>query len=167
MIPLFLGLTVLNLLCLGAAAVLGYIFGGTVQGGYHVLTGATATLVCCAVHCVVFTYFAATAKWVQHAVSVKRLDPNLVAPTRSFKMQAFPAALLAMGSTMLAAFAGAAADNYHGRLPLWHHAFAIIALLTNLAAAVVEFRAIVRNGRLVDAVLGQIAALPADAARPQ
>ena len=75
----------------------------------HVLFGALATMVCVGVHCVVFTYFIATAKWVQHAVMVKKLDPQLMAPTRSFKMQAFPAALLAMAATFTAAMFGAAA----------------------------------------------------------
>src|SRR5688572_31476284 len=98
MIPLFLGLTLVNLLCLGTATALGYMSlgdGGESKGA-HILAGALAALVCVGVHCVVFTYFIATAKWIQHAVLVKRLDPALVEPTRSFKLQAFPAALLAM-----------------------------------------------------------------------
>src|SRR4051812_29800504 len=108
MIPLFLSLTGLNLLCLLAAVVLGYAFGGTERGHYHQLAGAAAALVCCGVHCVVFTYFVATAKWVQYAVSVKRLDAALTRPTRSFRAQAFPAALAGIAAGLLAAFSGAA-----------------------------------------------------------
>src|SRR3954453_20692263 len=104
MIPLFLGLTLVNLLCLGVAAGLGFAHNRPM----HVLSGALATLVCCGVHCVVFTYFIATAKWIQHAVLVKKLDAKFVATTRSFKMQAFPAALLAMASVFAAAVLGAA-----------------------------------------------------------
>src|SRR5436305_14155363 len=80
MIPLFLGLTALNLLCLGTAAALGYAYGGTPRGGQHILAGAVATLVCCGVHCVGFTYFVATAKWVRHAIDVPGLVPSLAAP---------------------------------------------------------------------------------------
>ena len=156
MIPLFLGLTALNLLCLGTATALGYAFGGTPRGGQHILAGAVATLVCCAVHCVVFTYFVATAKWVQHAIDVRRLDPSLAAPTRSFRAQAFPAAMGAIASVLLAAFSGAAADNYHGAAGAWHHALVLVALAVNALAAAVEYRAIVRNGRLIDGVLEKI-----------
>ena len=162
MIPLFLGLTGVNLLALAVAVALGYGRGAEGEGAArHILAGAIAALVCCGVHCVVFTYFAATAKWVQHAVTVRRLDPALVTPTRSFKAQAFPAALAAMASVFLAAVFGAAADNYAGRWPLWHHATAWAAVAVNLVAAIFEFRAIARNGRLIDTVLAAAAAAAA------
>ena len=159
MIPLFLGLTLVNLLCLGTATALGYmsLSDGGQSKGAHILAGALGALVCVAVHCVVFTYFMATAKWVQHAVAVKRLDAALVAPTRSFRMQAFPAALLAMAAVFAAAILGAARDNY-GISRTWHHSFAIASLLINIAVAVVELRAIRRNGRLIDQILSRIAA---------
>src|SRR4051812_32198280 len=114
MVPLFLCLTALNLMCLTAAIALGYAVGGTPRGGWHIFAGAAAALVCCGVHCVVFTYFAATSKWVQHAVAVKRLDASLARPTRSFRAQAFPACMAAIAAAGLAAFAGAAADAYRG-----------------------------------------------------
>lgn len=162
MIPLFLGLTLVNLLGLAVAGSLGYASGaGYAVGPWHVLAGALAALVCCAVHCVVFTYFVATAKWVQHAISVKGLDAALAAPTRSFKAQAFPAALLAMTATFLAAVAGAGADNFQGGWPRWHHALALAAFAVNAGAAAVEFRAISRNARLIDAVLERINAASA------
>ena len=55
MVLLFVGLTALNLLCLTAAIALGYAVGGTPRGGWHIFAGAAAALVCCGVHCVVFT----------------------------------------------------------------------------------------------------------------
>ena len=159
MVPLFIGLTLVNLIGLGTAAALGYAArSGYPVGSWHVLAGALAALTCCAVHCVVFTYFAATSKWVLHAILVKRLDPALAAPTRSFKAQAFPAALLAMTATFAAAVLGAGADNFGGAWPRFHHAFAIGALAVNLLMAVVELRAIRRNGLLIDGVLARIGA---------
>jgi hypothetical protein len=159
MVVLFIGLTLVNLLGLCAAGALGYASRhGYAVGPWHILAGAMAALTCCGVHCVVFTYFVATAKWVRHAVTVKRLDPALAAPTRSFKAQAFPAAMLAMAAVFLTAFVGAAADNYHGRWHAWHHALAIAALAINVLVALVEYRAIDRNARLIDGVLARIAA---------
>lgn len=154
MISLFIGLTLVNLICLGVTAALGY---GWIAAGrnMHILAGALSTLVCVGVHCVVFTYFIATAKWIQHAVLVKRLDPSLTAPTRSFKMQAFPAALAAMASVFAAAVLGAARDNAYVSVP-WHHIPAVASIGVNVIVALIEYRAIDRNGRLIDAILAQI-----------
>src|SRR4051812_27070035 len=156
MTSLFIGITLVNLLFLIATAWLGFAHNRPM----HVLAGALATLVCCGVHCVVFTYFIATAKWVQHAVLVKKLDPQLVLPTRSFKMQAFPAALAAMGSVFLAAVLGAARDNYAIR-PLYHYGPALLAIGVNALMAIVEYRAIARNGRLIDSIPQTVATIDA------
>jgi len=156
MTPLFVGLTLVNLLALIVTAWLGYVHNRPM----HVLAGALSTLVCCGVHCVVFTYFIATAKWVQHAVLVKKLDPKLVEPTRSFKMQAFPAALLGMGSVFLAAVLGAARDNY-AIPPLYHYGPALAAIGINMLVAWIEYRAIARNGDLIDSVLARVATIDA------
>ena len=154
---LFVILTIINLLCLLGTAVLGY--GNSVApewGSYHQLAGALATICCCAVHCVVFTYFIATAKWVRHAVLVKQLDESFAAPTRSFKAQAFPAALAAIAAVFAAAVFGAATDNRLIPTP-WHHAAAIVSFGVNLAAAAMEYVAIGRNGRLIDRILTEVA----------
>ena len=155
MLSLFLALTAFNLLCLLLTAALGYTHGGSDATQWHALAGVVATITCCAVHCVVFTYFIATAKWVQHAVSVKQLDPSLVAPTRSFKLQAFPAALLAMAVVFATALSGAANVSY-GVSPTYHHVVAWVAVATNVLVAVTEYRAIARNGRLIQGILTQI-----------
>jgi hypothetical protein len=154
MIPLFLGLTLVNLLCLGTATALGYmsLANAGESKSMHILAGALGTMVCVGVHCVVFTYFIATAKWIQHAVLVKKLDASLVKPTRSFKIQAFPAALAAMAIVFATAILGAARDNY-GIPRIWHHAFALAALLVNVVVAAIEYRAIARNARLIDSIL--------------
>lgn len=153
MIPLFLGLTAVNILCLAITTALGYgVSSNRHWGAYHQLFGALATMVCCAVHCIVFTYFIATAKWVQHAVTVKQLDPALMAPTRSFKAQAFPAALAAMAIVCLTAFVGAATFSY-GLRPIYHHVLALMCLAINLIVAAIEYRAIARNAALIDRVL--------------
>ena len=157
MIPLFLGLTGFNLLCLTIAVSLGYavMFAGTNYSAYHQLSGALATIACCAVHCIVFTYFIATAKWAQHAIEVKHLDPTLANPTRSFKAQAFPAAMLAMVIVFFTAVMGVITFSY-GLNPIWHHLLAIGSLLTNAGVSVIEYRAIVKNGLLIDSILQKV-----------
>ena len=158
MIPLFIGLTVFNLLMLGVTTGLGYVVHRDPLrfSPYHQLAGVLATIACVAVHCVVFTYFIATAKWVQHAVSVKHLDPALAAPTRSFKAQAFPAALLAMAVVFVTAVTGAATFSGYFRSTTVHHTLAVTSLVINALVAVVELRAIARNGRLIDEILARV-----------
>jgi hypothetical protein len=157
MIPLFLGLTLANVTALLATIALGYA--GTAATGalrsWHMLAGTMAALLCIAVHCVVFTYFIATAKWIQHAVSVKGLDAAYSAPTRSFKAQAFPAALGAMAVVFLTAIFGAATDNQMVSAT-WHHLLALTAFAVNLAAAAIEYNAISHNGRLIDQILADV-----------
>src|SRR5689334_16882465 len=89
MIVLFLGLMLANFICLIATAVVGYA--GLMQ--WHRLFGGLAALVCCGVHCVVFTYFIATGKWIEHAILVKGLEPTVAEPTRPLRRGAFAAAL--------------------------------------------------------------------------
>jgi hypothetical protein len=40
--------------------------------------------------------------------------------------------------------------------PTYHHVLAWVAVATNLLVAVQEYRAIARNGRLIDQILAQI-----------
>jgi hypothetical protein len=145
-----------NLLCLSITLALGYgVIANPAWGSWHQLSGVTATLTCCAIHCIVFTYFIATAKWIRHAIEVKHLDPALAEPTRSFKAQAFPAALCAIFTVFLAAVIGVATLSYQLR-PLLHHIAALIALAVNAGSAVLEYRAIRRNATLIDQLLLKI-----------
>ncbi|HVT88608.1 MAG TPA: hypothetical protein VHD56_07140 [Tepidisphaeraceae bacterium] len=157
MISLFLSISMLNLLCLSIAAGLGYgvMFRGASVSPYHQLAGVISAIVCCGVHCIVFTYFIATAKWIQHAIDVKHLDQQLASPTRSFKAQAFPAALAAMMFVFLTAIAGVLRLSY-GISPAWHQCLALLAIAVNIGAAAVEYRAVVRNGRVIDGILTSV-----------
>jgi TonB family protein len=92
-------------------------------------------------------------------VAVKQLDPSLIAPTRSFKMQAFPPALLAMTSVFIAALLGAASASY-GASPVYHHALAWLAVAINALVAIAEYRAIARNGRLIDVAVARSSGFP-------
>jgi hypothetical protein len=157
MIPLFLGLTIANLAALLATVALGYVAvsGNASIRGWHMLGGTLAAILCIAVHCIVFTYFIATAKWIQHAVTVKGLDATYVTPTRSFKVLAFPAALGAIQAVFNTANFGAAAET-HVLGTIWHHLMALGAIGVNLFAAAVEYGAIQRNGRLIDRILAEM-----------
>ena len=157
MIQLFLGLTIANILAIILSITLGYtsVGGADKMRMWHMLSGALTLLLCIGVHCVVFTYFIATSKWIQHAVTVKNLKPDFMTPTRSFKALAIPALLLAILSVFITAIGGAMADNRYISIH-WHHFLALAALATNLVCATFEYRAISSNSQLIDRVLADI-----------
>jgi len=151
MIPLFLGLMLANFVCLIATAVVGYW--GWMH--WHRLFGALAAMVCCGVHCVVFTYFIATGKWIEHAILVKQLEPEVALPTRPLRRGAFAAALSVITLAIATAIVGAAVDNFY-LSPAWHHVLAMALLAGNLVAAVVEYRCVRENGAIIDGILARI-----------
>jgi hypothetical protein len=150
---LFLGLMLANFIFLIAAAVVGY----RGMAHWHFLIGALAAIVSTAVHCIVFTYFIATGKWIEHAIALKQLDPGLMQRTRVFKRMAFPAALGGMTLAISTAIVGGAVDN-HYLAPAWHHVMAMMLLGGNVVIAVIEYRAIRDNGVLIDGILEEIKA---------
>jgi hypothetical protein len=128
-------------------------------GPGHRLFGALAAIVCCAVHCVVFTYFVATGKWVAHAILVKGLEPKMAEPIGPLRRGAFAAALSVIALAIATAIVGAAVDNQY-LSPAWHQILAIALLAGNVAAAWVEYGAIRDNGVVIDTILGQINVTP-------
>lgn len=151
MTALFLGLMLANFICLIATAAVGYA--GLMH--WHRLFGALAAIVCTGVHCVVFTYFIATGKWIEHAILVKGLEPKIAEGTRPLRRGAFAAALSIITLAIVTAIVGAAVDNFY-LSPLWHHVMAMVLLAGNVGAAIVEYRCIAANGELIDGILARI-----------
>src|SRR5207245_9898204 len=155
MIVLFLGLMLVNFVCLIGTAVLGYVGLSSGFGSWHRIAGAMAAIVCCGVHCVVFTYFVATGKWIAHAILVKGLEPDIGAPTRPLRRAAVAAALGAITLGIASATRGAAVDNQY-LSAAWHQILAIGLIAGNAVAAVVEYRCIRDNGVVIDGILARI-----------
>src|SRR5207245_11448099 len=131
MIVLFLGLMLVNFVCLIGTAVLGYVGLSSGFGSWHRIAGAMAAIVCCGVHCVVFTYFVATGKWIAHAILVKGLEPDIGAPTRPLRRAAVAAALGAITLAIATAIVGEGVDNQY-LSGAWHRYLAI-GLITGYA----------------------------------
>lgn len=168
MIPLFLGLTAVNMLLL--AGVFGLGLGATDAQGrpaalfaLHITLGITSGLVCALTHSAVYTYFMATSRWLQAAADKADLDPaRFVAGALARKTRALLVALAAILLTGAAMFAGAGTDPTMNRLwpPEVHWLLAASALAVNLASAWIEFGLIGDQGRLMDKVLAILNAAP-------
>jgi hypothetical protein len=171
---IFLTLAVLNSLALLAAFVLGVIFmqerqaGTDAPTGYeplgatwfsiHMIVGMAAALLTLLVHCLIFTYFLGTGRWVKEVARAYALpDAELPKRTREFKRRVFPPALFAMLSAIAAVASGAGAQT--SLTSLWslsHPVLAVLVLIVNGYAYVVEYRIVAANSAVMDQVMAEV-----------
>src|SRR5438045_6927179 len=78
---------------------------------FHFLLGLTTALMTLLVHCLIFTYFLGTGRWVKEVKLAYDLsDAPLPRLTRDLKRRVFPPALFAMLTAIATGAAGAAAQ---------------------------------------------------------
>src|SRR5208283_4662333 len=78
----------------------------------HIVLGLCTALLTLLVHCLIFTYFLGTGRWVKEVGLAYQLpDEPLPKLTRELKRWTFPPALFAMLITIATAAAGAAAQR--------------------------------------------------------
>lgn len=161
MIPLFLGLTIGNLLLMTAVFLMGLLVVDhtgqvTAMHSRHVLLGLGAGLWATLTHVAVYMYHMATARWLQAATDKSgQPEARWAAPALARKRKVFFVMMAAIGATVIAMFAGAAADPLVN--PWWpgevHMMLALFALAANASAAISEYRHIRRQGELMDDAL--------------
>src|ERR1700730_15233443 len=108
------------------------------------------------VHCLIFTYFLGTGRWVKKVGLAYNLpDADLPRTTRELKRSTLPPALFAMLITIATAAAGAGAQ-----LQEWpwyvHGALALVTLAVNLWAFRLEIHYLRLNASVLDAVLAEV-----------
>jgi hypothetical protein len=132
----------------------------------HFLCGLFAGVVTLLVHCMIFTYFLGTGRWVKEVTLAYDLpDAPLHKTTRELKRKAFPPALFAMLSVMATAFAGG------GRmLQGWpyeiHLLLAIAAIGVNFWAYWVEIRSLRANDVILAGVYREVDRVRAERGLP-
>lgn len=174
MTRIFTTLAVLNMLGLLASFLIGLL--SRLQDGVHhpedptygihFLLGLIVALLTLLVHCLIFTYFLGTGRWVKEVgLAYQLADEVLPRRTRELKRGTFPPALLAMLVTIATAAAGAAAH-----VAVWHwtiHAtLATLTLLINAWAFAVEYSALCTNATVLDEVLHEVDRIRADRGLP-
>jgi hypothetical protein len=174
MTRIFTSLAVLNT----AALLLTYFFGvaSKLRDGLlhpsdptyliHFVLGLFTAVGTLLVHCLIFTYFLGTGRWVKEVALAYGLpDEPLPKHTRELKRASFPPALIAMLITIAAAAAGAGAQ-----LQEWpwqvHASLATIAVFVNLWAFRIEYRNVHANAGLLDQVLREVDRIRAERGLP-
>jgi hypothetical protein len=156
---IFTTLATINGLALVLSALLGW---WSARGGRgvsedslylaHFGLGLAASILTLLVHCIVFTYFLGTGRWVKEVKYAYRLpDEPWPRLTRDLKRRTFPFALAAMLLTIAAAASGAGRQ-----LQEWpwqvHTGLALATLVLNFFVFVLEYRNIRINGHAVEQV---------------
>lgn len=122
----------------------------------HFYLGLATAIVGLLVHCLIFTYFLGTGRWVKEVgIAYKLNDADLPKTTRELKRRVFPPALYAMLICIATAAAGAGAQ-----LQAWpwqvHATLGVLTLIINFWAFRIEFDCLDTNARVLSAVLLEV-----------
>jgi hypothetical protein len=123
---------------------------------YHFLFGLTTQMLTLLVHCLIFTYFLGTGRWVKEVTLAYDLpDEPMHKLTRDLKRRVFPPALFAMLTVVATGAAGAAAQ-----VQVWpwgiHATLATLTLAVNGWAFWVEMRCLRTNAWVLTEVLREV-----------
>jgi hypothetical protein len=132
----------------------------------HFLTGLFTAVGTLLTHCLIFTYFLGTGRWVKEVTLAYALpDEPWHKRTRELKRLTFPAALAAMLVTIATAAGGAGAQMQSWPWQV-HLGLAIAALIINLWAFRLEYRTVTENAGILDAVLREVDRIRAEKGLP-
>lgn len=132
----------------------------------HFTLGLFTSLGTLLVHCIIFTYFLGTGRWVKEVGLAYSLpDANYPKLTRELKRTAFPAALFSMLIVIATAAAGAGRQVAGWDWKV-HLILAIVAILINLWAFRVEYRCLSTNAAVIEGVLNEVERIRAERGLP-
>lgn len=169
----FLYFAGVNAFFLIASFILGWVsrFQDGVQRGdavytLHFLVGLLTAISTLLVHCIIFTYFLGTGRWVKEVgLAYGLADDRLPRQTRELKRRVFPPALFAMLIVIATAAGGQGAQ-----MGIWHwsiHAtLAVLALAVNAWAYTVEYRCLAENAVVLDGVMREVDRIRAEQGLP-
>ncbi|MFO0946891.1 MAG: hypothetical protein U1D30_13260 [Planctomycetota bacterium] len=122
---------------------------------YHFLMGLFTALFTMLVHCMVFTYFLGTNRWVKEATVAYSLDGVLLAESRRLRGRAFATAMVSMLLVVATIATGAGA---HTRTwPTWlHQVVPATTYLFMFVAYWIEIHAIEQHIQLTDRVMDEV-----------
>ncbi len=132
----------------------------------HFLFGVFTGIGTLLVHCLIFTYFLGTGRWVREVTITYSLpDEPLYRRTRDLKRLAFPIALTAMLLTIATSAAGAGVQ-LQGWNWIIHFSLGIATLVVNLVVFRMEYLYVAENGTIIEKVLVEVDRVRAERGLP-
>jgi hypothetical protein len=131
----------------------------------HFLVALGALCFAVLVHALVLTYFMGTGRWLEETSQAYRLVDDWQTQSRELKWRMYPGMVLCLLLLIATGALGGAADpasavGFKGIGPLSaahvHLAVSVITLVVNALLNLVEFRALRRNGALVNEVMDRV-----------
>ncbi|MCS7017066.1 MAG: hypothetical protein NZM42_13250 [Gemmatales bacterium] len=126
----------------------------------HIIVGLVTAVLVLLVHCLVFTYFLGTGRWVREVAQAYALSAHeTTQPARQFKRQAYPPMMTAMVLTIATVGTGAASHtDPESWVGLTHPIFSVLTLLTNGWAFYRQWHAVRDNQHLLDRIMSLVQA---------
>jgi di/tricarboxylate transporter len=132
---------------------------------YHFLAALIALVFATLVHAIVLTYFMGTGRWIEETSNAYRLGSGFHSQSTKIKYRTIPLLVLCFTMLVITGAFGAAADPASPiqskgiagvAASTIHLVFAITTLALNFLVNWLEFRALERNGEIVDQVLAEV-----------
>jgi H+/gluconate symporter-like permease len=124
----------------------------------HIILGLISGIVVLLVHCLVFTYFLGTGRWIREVAEAYAIAPaESTEPARRLKRRAYPPAMVAMLVTIATVGSGAASHtDPTSVIGYTHPILAVLTLLANGWAFYRQWHAIRDNQVLLDRVMSLV-----------
>ncbi len=126
------------------------------QVSQHFLFALGAILLALLVHAIVLTYFMGTGRWIEETSAAYKFEMNARAENIRLKYRVIPGLTLCLTLLIVTGAFGAISDPASNmKMPtahLIHFTLATLTVLANIGVSVLEYRQIVRNAKLIDAV---------------
>lgn len=168
---IFLTLAVLSTVLLFVAFGMGYALGDVRSApenpliGRHLLVALGVSIFTMLVHSLVFTYFMGTGRWMEDTGRAYSLDGSCHRASQALKYRLLPGIIGSILLLIATGCFGAVADpaspaDFQGWMGFGpdkvHFLLASITLLVNVLSFFYEYRALHRNGELVENVLADV-----------
>lgn len=132
---------------------------------WHLMLALTGLVFAALVHALVLTYFMGTGRWMEDVSKAYQLDDQWKQQGQRLKYGVLPSMSLCLLLLLITIGFGAAADpasrmGFEGWLGFsagaWHSLIATMTVAVNFFTNVREFRALERNGQLVQEVVAKV-----------
>ena len=123
--------------------------------GFHMLWGFfTATLIVL-LQCLIFGFFIGSGKSIKRVVQDNGLEAHWIQKTKDYKNQSYPALMLAIVITVVAAALGGGVGS--GSVAPWVHVtFMWVALAANIRSLWISYKAVVANVNAIHLINAEI-----------